>query len=187
MTVPQYIDQSPRCLPAGHLAEISMVSPEFREGSKSTWETTSPLTVARAERPRVYGGDRPASLGRKPRCPRAPEGRRRGCRASADPSHRTRGIPRGHRAAPQGSVGVGVRPAAAGGCGFPSLQGPCRRGSDPSSGIRALPDRRRVEARFAVRVLTPPPYLGWTASLATAGWCLTRLAEAENEKESRSD
>ena len=40
MTVPQYIDQSPWCLPAGHLAEISMVSPEFGEGSKSTWEPT---------------------------------------------------------------------------------------------------------------------------------------------------
>ena len=34
----------------GHLAEIRMVSPEFREGSKSTWETTSPFITGVAHR-----------------------------------------------------------------------------------------------------------------------------------------
>jgi hypothetical protein len=40
----------------GHLAEIRMVSPEFREGNKSTWETTSPFTspFMRGERKFIF-------------------------------------------------------------------------------------------------------------------------------------
>ena len=39
------IDQSPRCMPAGHLAKMSMVSPEFRSCLQAEEYMVYPISI----------------------------------------------------------------------------------------------------------------------------------------------
>jgi hypothetical protein len=139
--------------------------------------------AARVEKPRACEADKQASRRRKPWGPVAPEGKRRGYRASVDPSPRTRGIPPGHPAAPGGSVSVGGRPAAAGGWGFPLCRD--RAVEDPIllPESEACPPSGRVEPCCAVSVIPLPPYLGWTPAVATAGWYGAQAGRADRDRE----
>ena len=77
-----------------------------------------------------------------------------------------------------------MRPAAAGGWGFPlcrdhAVEDPFLR---PES--EACPPSGRVKACCAVSVVTLPPYLGWTPAVATADWCAAQAGKADHKKES---